>query len=172
VKESKSPLLLFYGPPGTGKTHTIRYLSRIPEHTTLLITAEQVTLIAEYMALARLLSQTIVVIGDVDLIARDRAELSTPGQESLLNRLLNEMDGLGENSEVLFILTTNRPEALEAALAGRPGAHRPSDRIPTARRSGPRAPARALSFWVDVAENPLETLVRRTEGTSAAPSRN
>jgi len=92
--------LLFDGPPGTGKTHTIRYLSRIPEHTTLLVTAEQVTLIAEYMALARLLSPTIVVIEDVDLIARDRAELSTPGQESLLNRLLNEMDGLRENSEV------------------------------------------------------------------------
>jgi len=58
--------LLFYGPPGTGKTHTIRYLSRIPEHTTLLVTAEQVTLVAEYMALARLLSPTIVVIEDVD----------------------------------------------------------------------------------------------------------
>jgi AAA+ superfamily predicted ATPase len=39
----------------------------------------------------------------------------------LLNRLLNEMDGLREGSEILFILTTNRPEALEAALASRPG---------------------------------------------------
>lgn len=35
--------LLFYGPPGTGKTHTIHYLaSQLPDHTTLLVTAEQV----------------------------------------------------------------------------------------------------------------------------------
>jgi AAA+ superfamily predicted ATPase len=40
--------LLFYGPPGTGKTHTIHYLaSQLPEHTTLLITAEQVGLLDE-----------------------------------------------------------------------------------------------------------------------------
>jgi cell division protease FtsH len=49
--------LLFYGPPGTGKTHTIRYLAgALRGHTTLLITAEQVALIEEYMTLARLLS--------------------------------------------------------------------------------------------------------------------
>ena len=41
--------LLFYGPPGTGKTHTIHYLaSQLPNHTTLLVTAEQVGLIGEY----------------------------------------------------------------------------------------------------------------------------
>jgi DNA replication protein DnaC len=46
--------LLFYGPPGTGKTHTIHYLaSQLPEHTTLLITAEQVGLLGEYFRLAR-----------------------------------------------------------------------------------------------------------------------
>ncbi|MEX2119968.1 MAG: AAA family ATPase [Pirellulales bacterium] len=46
--------LLFYGPPGTGKTHTIHYLAKALEgHTTLLITAEQVALLGEYMTLAR-----------------------------------------------------------------------------------------------------------------------
>jgi ATP-dependent 26S proteasome regulatory subunit len=39
----------------------------------------------------------------------------------LLNKLLNEMDGLKEDADILFVLTTNRPEQLEAALAGRPG---------------------------------------------------
>ena len=42
-------------------------------------------------------------------------------EEVLLNELLNEMDGLKEDADILFILTTNRPEALEAALASRPG---------------------------------------------------
>ena len=63
--------ILFYGPPGTGKTHTIHYLARSLEgHTTLLVTAEQVGLLGEYMTLARLLQPSIVVIEDVDLIAR------------------------------------------------------------------------------------------------------
>ena len=65
--------ILFYGPPGTGKTHTIHYLARCLEgHTTLLVTAEQVGLLSEYMTLARLLQPSIVVIEDVDLIASDR----------------------------------------------------------------------------------------------------
>jgi hypothetical protein len=47
--------LLFYGPPGTGKTYTIHYLaSQLPNHTTLLVTAEQVGLLGEYLAYAAL----------------------------------------------------------------------------------------------------------------------
>jgi len=62
----------------------------------------------------------MVVIEDVDLIARDRNQMG-PCEESLLNSLLNEMDGLKQDADVLFILTTNRPEQLESALASRPG---------------------------------------------------
>jgi hypothetical protein len=59
--------LLFYGPPGTGKTHTIHYLaSQMKEHTTLLITADQVALLDEYMQLARFLQPAMVVIEDVE----------------------------------------------------------------------------------------------------------
>jgi ATP-dependent 26S proteasome regulatory subunit len=39
----------------------------------------------------------------------------------LLFELLNEMDGLGEDSNVTFLLTSNRPDLLEPALAARPG---------------------------------------------------
>ena len=39
----------------------------------------------------------------------------------MLNTLLNEMDGLKEDADILFVLTTNRPEQLEGALASRPG---------------------------------------------------
>jgi ATP-dependent 26S proteasome regulatory subunit len=63
----------------------------------------------------------MVVVEDVDLIARKREEMYGPCDESLLNKLLNEMDGLREDAAVLFVLTTNRPEHLEAALASRPG---------------------------------------------------
>ena len=79
--------LLFYGPPGTGKTHTIHYLAAaLKGHTTLLISAEQVGALGEYMTLARLLQPTIVVIEDADLIARDRAQMGAceEGREKLV----------------------------------------------------------------------------------------
>src|SRR6202043_3491616 len=78
-------------------------------------------LLGEYMTLARLLQPSIVVLEDVDLIARQRSDMDSACQESLLNKLLNEMDGLKEEANILFVLTTNRPEALEAALSSRPG---------------------------------------------------
>jgi ATPase family associated with various cellular activities (AAA) len=113
--------ILLYGPPGTGKTHTIRYLANnLPGHTTLIITAAQVALLTQYMSLARLLQPAMVVIEDVDLIARDRNEMGVC-DEVLLNALLNEMDGLKQDADILFVLTTNRPEQLESALASRPG---------------------------------------------------
>jgi SpoVK/Ycf46/Vps4 family AAA+-type ATPase len=34
--------------------------------------------------------------------------MRVPSEEVLLNKLLNEMDGVREGAEVLFILTTNR----------------------------------------------------------------
>jgi ATP-dependent 26S proteasome regulatory subunit len=95
--------LLFYGPPGTGKTHTIHYLaSQLPNHTTLLVTAEQIGLLGEYFRLARFLQPSMMVIEDVDLIARERTQMRDGGEEVLLNKLLNEMDGLREDAEVLL----------------------------------------------------------------------
>ena len=61
----------------------------------------------------------MVVVEDVDLIAEDRGEY--PGQHPLLFQLLNEMDGLAEDADVVFVLTTNRADVLEPALAARPG---------------------------------------------------
>ena len=77
----------------------------------MLITAEQVGHLSEYMTLARLLQPSVVVIEDVDLIVRDRATMNSACEEVMLNKLLNEMDGLKKSADILFILTTNRPEA-------------------------------------------------------------
>jgi hypothetical protein len=114
--------LLFHGAPGTGKTHCIRYLAgRLAGHTTLLVTAEEMGILPEYMALARLLQPALVVIEDADLIGRNRSARADACDEVMLNRLLNELDGLRERADVFFILTTNRPDTLEPALANRPG---------------------------------------------------
>ena len=60
-----------------------------------------------------------MIVEDVDLIAEER--MPHMGQHPLLFQLLNEMDGLGEDADVTFLLTTNRADLLERALAQRPG---------------------------------------------------
>jgi len=160
--------ILFYGPPGTGKTHTIHYLARALEgHTTLLITAEQVGLLSEYMTLARLLQPSIVVMEDVDLVARERGETGVC-QEVVLNKLLNEMDGLREEADILFILTTNRPESLEPALASRPGRVDQAIEFPLPDDDGRRKLVKLYSADIGLPESLVDTIVGRTERVSAA----
>ncbi len=161
--------LLFYGPPGTGKTHTIHYLaSQLPEHTTLLVTAEQVGLLGEYFRLARFLQPAMMIVEDVDLIAREREHVHTAGQEMLLNKLLNEMDGLREDADVLFILTTNRPDQLEPALAARPGRIDQAIEFPLPDEEGRRKLVALYSRGLEVPEPVLDLVVRRARGASAA----
>jgi ATP-dependent Clp protease adapter protein ClpS len=160
--------ILLYGPPGTGKTHTIRYLaSNLPGHTTLIITAGQIALLGAYMNLARLLQPTMVVIEDVDLIARNR-ETMGPCEETLLNRLLNEMDGLKEDADILFILTTNRPEQLEGALANRPGRIDQAIEIPLPDDVSRRKLIQLYGKGLALDEALVGEAARRTQGVSAA----
>lgn len=161
--------LLFYGPPGTGKTHTLHYLaSELPDHTTLLVTAEQVIFLEHYFKLARFLQPSIIVVEDVDLIARERTHLRAPGQEMLLNRLLNEMDGLREDAEVIFILTTNRPDQLEPALASRPGRIDQAIEFPLPDDAGRAKLARLYGRVLQLNDEVVEAIVAKTKGVSAA----
>jgi hypothetical protein len=112
--------LLLHGPPGTGKTHTIRYLlGQLPSSTVVIMSGAALRFIGQACSVARTLQPSVLVIEDVDLIAEDRAR--QPGQHPLLFELLNQMDGLGADVDVTFLLTTNRADMLEAALAARPG---------------------------------------------------
>jgi energy-coupling factor transporter ATP-binding protein EcfA2 len=161
--------LLFYGPPGTGKTHTLHYLaSTLPNHTTLLVTAEQVVMLEQYFKLARFLQPSIIVVEDVDLIARERTHMQNPGAEMLLNKLLNEMDGLREDAEVIFILTTNRPDQLEPALASRPGRIDQAIEFPLPDDIGRAKLARLYGRGMDLAADVVAAIVAKTPGASAA----
>ncbi len=161
--------ILFYGPPGTGKTHTLHYLaSQLPGHTTLLITAEQVGLLDEYFRLARFLQPSLVIVEDVDLIARTREEMGSACEEVLLNKLLNEMDGLREDADVIFILTTNRPDQLEPALASRPGRIDQAIEFPLPDEEGRSKLVRLYSHGLQLSEQLRDLIVRRTKGASPA----
>jgi hypothetical protein len=161
--------LLLYGPPGTGKTFTIQYLTRrLPGHTTFIVTAEQVGLLQEYFELARVMQPAMMVIEDADLIARERESMNNPCTESLLNRLLNEMDGLREDAEILFVLTTNRPEAIEPALSNRPGRIDQSIEFPLPDEEGRKKLIRVYARRLELDESFVTATARRIEGATGA----
>ena len=89
-------------------------------------------------------------------------------EEVLLNKLLNEMDGLRPDSEILFILTTNRPEALEAALASRPGRVDQAIEFPLPDAEGRAMLMRLYARGMSVPDEVLQATVQRTEGVTAS----
>jgi hypothetical protein len=121
AKRSLKRGILLYGPPGTGKTLTVMYLATQMAGRTLIITTGLgMGAIGTIGNFARVLAPATVVVEDVDLIAQERGMPGMPAQP-LLFELLNQLDGLADDADVLFILTTNRPDILEPALAARPG---------------------------------------------------
>ena len=114
--------LLLYGPPGTGKTHTTRYLlGRMGEYTRLLLTGRSLGAVGSITDLARELQPAVVVLEDVDLVAAERFSHHGHGGGPVLFDLLDAMDGAAPDADLLFVLTTNRADLLEPALAARPG---------------------------------------------------
>jgi hypothetical protein len=112
--------LLLYGPPGTGKTHTTRYLvTHMTGYTCLILTGRALHGIGAAADLARALQPSVVVLEDVDLVAEERS--MGPGSSPVLFDLLDAMDGAAADADLLFMLTTNRADLLEPALAARPG---------------------------------------------------
>ena len=112
--------LLLYGPPGTGKTHTTRYLiAQMTGYTRLLLTGRGLHAIGSASELARDLQPAVIVLEDVDLVAEERS--FRPGATPVLFELLDAMDGAAADADLLFLLTTNRADLLEPALAARPG---------------------------------------------------
>lgn len=158
--------VLLHGPPGTGKTLLLRYLaSSLPGHTVILMTGRQEALVRESCQLAKLLAPSLVILEDVDLIATGRENNSCP---VLLHDLMDEMDGLGTKAEVIFLLTTNRPEVLEAALSARPGRIDQAIEFPLPDETCRRRLFGLYGKGLDLSALDLDRWVTRTEGVSPA----
>ncbi|GAA1270384.1 ATP-binding protein [Saccharothrix xinjiangensis] len=159
--------LLLHGPPGTGKTHTVRYLmSRLHDCTVILLTGRAMRLVAQAAALARRLQPSMLVIEDVDLIAMDRGFTDGPTNPLLFN-LFDAMDGVGADADVTFVLTTNRADELERALADRPGRVDLAVEVPRPDAEGRRRLLELYGRGVELRAD-LAPVVEATEGVTAS----
>lgn len=157
--------ILLHGPPGTGKTLTVRYLlGQFEGHTRILLSGDGLRGIEGAYQMARALSPSVVVLEDVDLVGGERTgNRFAP----VLHDLLQAMDGVEQADDIVTILTTNRPDLLEEALAQRPGR---VDQAVEIGLPGPNERLRLLrhfsrSFEVKA---DLADYVRLTEGASGA----
>ena len=161
--------LLLYGPPGTGKTHTTRYLlGQMDGYTRLVLTGRSLVAVGAVTDLARALQPAVVVLEDVDLVAEERS--LGPASSPVLFDLLDAMDGAAPDADLLFLLTTNRADLLEPALAARPG--RVDVAVEIALPDGP-ARKRLLTLYgrnvpLELTDEDVDLAVERTEGTTAS----
>jgi ATP-dependent 26S proteasome regulatory subunit len=141
--------------------------AQMPGRTVMVLTGNAVGSIETACSLARLLEPATVVLEDVDLIGTERHQ-QTVGANALLFELLNQMDGLGEDADILFILTTNRPDHLEPALAARPGRIDLAIEVPLPDEECRRRLIDLYGRGLKLELADPEVWVRRTKGVSAA----
>lgn len=123
--------ILLVGPPGTGKTMlakavageaNVSFFSMSGSEFVEMFVGMGAAKVRDLFKQAKEKSPCIVFIDEIDAIGKKR-EGNVGGndeREQTLNQLLTEMDGFEENSGVIILAATNRPESLDPALT-RPG---------------------------------------------------
>jgi hypothetical protein len=160
--------VLLHGPPGTGKTLSVTYLLHaMAGRTTILLTGRGLGLIEQALAIGRELAPATFVFEDIDLVAAERT-MPLGGEGGLLFELLNQMEGLAEDEDLLFLLTTNRPDVIEPALAARPGRIDLALEIPLPNDEGRRRLLALYGKDITIDQATEQALIDRSAGVSGA----
>jgi ATP-dependent 26S proteasome regulatory subunit len=158
--------VLLYGPPGTGKTHTVRYLvGAAREATVILLSGVSLQFVHQATETARALQPAIVVLEDCDLVAEERSHRTS---SPLLFEVLDALDGLAADADVVFLLTTNRADILEPALAQRPGRVDLAVEIPLPDAAARRALLALYAGDLPFSPAVLDEVADGAEGTTAS----
>lgn len=176
--------ILLSGAPGTGKTLLAKAVAGEADVPFYSISGSDfvemfvgvgASRVRDMFKKAQATAPCIVFIDEIDAVGRQRGTGLGGGhdeREQTLNQLLVEMDGIGENTGVVIIAATNRPDVLDPALL-RPGRFDRQITVSLPDKRGRHAilkvHARNKQMATDI---DLEGLARRTPGFSGADLEN
>ncbi len=122
--------ILLYGPPGTGKTLLAKAVAKESEANFIQVkgpsllsmwVGESEKGVRKIFERARQVAPCIIFFDEIDSLAGRRGmDSGNKVADHVLNQLLAEMDGIEENSDIVIIGATNRPDILDTAIL-RPG---------------------------------------------------